>query len=248
MPASKKPKSTSEGRPASSRGQQDQLSSSPEEYFQKAYQQVMYTGLAGLYSALVHFLIERPFRGTNTPKVIELGAGHGQHAKHVRTKVNEYIELDIDASLAPNGPRAANGAPVKRIVGNAEDLSALKTNSFDRLIATCLLAHLDNPEAALEEWRRVVKPGGSISIYVPAEPGMMLRLFRRIFMVRKAARYGQDHMATIYRDHRNHFPGMQSAINKVFANDCISRQRFPFRQAGWNLSLFEIVHIRRCGK
>lgn len=224
------------------------LSSSPEEYFQNAYQQVMYTGLAGIYSVFVHYLIERPFRGQSTPRVIELGAGHGQHAKHVRTKVDEYIELDIDPALAPRGPRAANGAPVKRVVGNAEDLSGFKSQSFDRLIATCLLAHLDHPEDALREWRRVVKPGGSLTIYVPAEPGMLLRLARRIFMVRKAARFGQDHMATIYRDHRNHFPGMQSAISSVFADDCITRQRFPFKKAGWNLSLFEIVHIRRCGK
>jgi ubiquinone/menaquinone biosynthesis C-methylase UbiE len=43
---------------------------------------------------------------------------------------------------------------------NAEKLDLIADNAYDRLTATCLIAHLANPEQALVEWRRVVKSGG----------------------------------------------------------------------------------------
>lgn len=204
----------------------------------------MYTGLAGFYSRWVHRLIERPFVGMSTPVVMEVGAGHGQHAAFLRSNAERYIEIDIDPALAPPKVRFANAVPVERFTANAEDLSGFADNSVDRLIATCLLAHLNNTDKALSEWRRVVKPGGWITIYIPSEPGMLLRFARKIFMVRKVARYGQDHMATIYKDHRNHYPGMMVAIQEGFAGAVIRQRQYPVHGIGWNFSLFNLTHIQ----
>jgi len=218
-----------------------QLNTEAEEYFSEAYQDVMYTGVIGIYSRLVHCLMDRPFKDSRTPIVLEVGAGAGQHAPYTSTDFDTYYQSDISATLvnqqSPGDPR------VVPIVANAEDLADFEDNSVDRVVATCLLAHLDKPEQALKEWRRVVKPGGSISVYLPSEPGILLRFLRHAAVAPKSKRHGQDHLAVVYRDHRNHYPGMKQMIRTVFGRDKVVRRRFPTRWLGWNLSLFEIVHI-----
>lgn len=41
-------------------------------------------------------------------------------------------------------------------------------NTFDVLIASDSLEHLENDEKALESWNKVLKPGGKIFVFVPA--------------------------------------------------------------------------------
>jgi alpha-1,2-mannosyltransferase len=213
------------------------LNQAPSAYFQQAYNPVMYSGIIGLYSTLVHRLMERGQHGHYTPTILELGAGAGQHVAHVRSRYDVYYETDVSAFDDPVG--AQDDRVVRRQV-DAQDLSEFDDDSVDRIVATCLLAHLREPEIALQEWRRVLRPGGSVSIYVPAEPGIFLRLTRRLFVVPKARRLGQDHLAIIYRDHRNHYPTMRTLIESVFRTDRVQRRGFPVGLVGWNLRLFDI--------
>jgi SAM-dependent methyltransferase len=41
-------------------------------------------------------------------------------------------------------------------------------NYFDMIIASDILEHIENQEKALQEWNRVLKPGGLLCVYVPA--------------------------------------------------------------------------------
>lgn len=220
------------------------LSSSPERYYDDAYERVMYTGVVGWYSRWAHSLLERPFRRLPSGRVLEVGAGAGQHASYV-AHFDSYLETDISVPAGDVAVRHLSAGPVERRRLDAQDLSGIPDGSIDRVIATCLLAHLDQPGQALSEWRRVTRPGGTISIYVPAEPGMLLRLVRRVVMVPKSRALGQDHERTVYLDHRNHYPGMRSLIAEVFADDDVRRRRYPVPFVGWNLSLFDVVHVRR---
>ena len=225
----------------SQESQDSALNSDPADYFSEAYQDVMYTGVIGFYSRLVHRMMEHPVRGVSTPTVLEVGAGAGQHAPFARSNFTTYYQTDYDPKLVnhqvPADPR------IIAMVANAESLEDFDDSSVDRLVATCLLAHLDQPERALREWRRVVKPGGTISIYVPSEPGMLLRFLRHAAVAPKSKKNGQDHLSIVYRDHRNHFPGMRQMIRQTFREDRIRRRRFPFGFLGWNFSLFEIYHV-----
>lgn len=220
------------------------LSRSLDRYYGEAYESVMYTGAVGFVSDWVHRLMERPFRASSSGRVLELGAGAGQHAAYVRD-FDSYLETDL---LVPAGDavrRVEPGGSVVRARLDAEDLGGLDNASFDRVIATCLLAHLHHPHRALSEWRRVTRPGGTITIYLPMEPGMLLRLLRRIVMVPKARKLGQDHERTVAIDHRNHYPAMRAWIETEFAGDHIRRARFPIPWLGWNFALFDIVHVTR---
>lgn len=220
------------------------LNTAPDAYFRDAYDAVMYSGAIGLYSRFVHWLMERRYRDRRTATILELGAGAGQHFNAVRSDFETYVESDIDPQLA-----TGRGDPrVRRLTLDAGDLSSISSNSVDRLIATCLLAHLDDPERALSDWRRVVTPGGFLTIYVPTEPGWLLRTLRRLFVAPKSRRHGQDHMTLVANDHRNHYPKMSRLIDEAFASDAISRVRFPLPLVTWHLSLFEIVHVTVHGK
>lgn len=212
------------------------------DYFGNAYQDVMYTGVIGLYSKFVHALMERPFRNTKASAILEVGAGMGQHVPFVTSLYDSYTMTDKDSftsqQLNVADPR------VSFVIADAQDLSGFESSAFDRLVATCLLAHLDQPEQALLEWRRVVKTGGHLTIYIPAEPGMLLRFLRFSVVAPKSRRNGQDHISIVCRDHRNHYPGMREMIRDIFRHDAIKRIRFPSRFLGWNFSLFEIYQIQ----
>lgn len=219
------------------------LGSQDGQYFAGDYQEVMYTGIIGFYSRLTHKLLDRPFRKARTPVVLEVGAGAGQHAHFALTDFDTYYLTDISPEVIKE--RVVDDPRIIPQFADAEKLDEFQDDSVDRVVATCLLAHLTNPEQALHEWRRVTKPGGTISIYIPAEPGMLLRLLRHTAVAPKSRKLGNDHLAIVYRHHRNHYPAMRMVVRSVFVQDTIKRRRFPTRFLGWNFSLFEIYHITK---
>ena len=205
-------------------------SDSSGSYFADDYQRVMYSGVIGFYSRLTHKLLDLPFRGTDTPVILEVGAGIGQHACFTKTNFSHYYLTDISGDVVRRG--LVEDSRVIPQVADAQNLTDFQDESVDRLVATCLLAHLDKPEEALREWRRVLKPSGTASIYVPAEPGMLLRLLRHTAVAPKSRKLGNDHLSIVYRDHKSHYPRMRLLIESVFSNDAIRRRRFPTRFVG----------------
>jgi hypothetical protein len=84
---------------------------------------------------------------------------------------------------------------------------------------------------------------GVISIYVPCEPGLILRLFRFVTTNIKARRQGYDHYAIHYLEHRNYYISMKYMIKSAFKADSIKRVRFPLPLLSWNFNFFEIYQI-----
>lgn len=60
---------------------------------------------------------------------------------------------------------------VRFAVCNAEDAS-FKTNSFDKVLCTEVLEHIENDDKAFQELARMIKPGGLILISVPSIKGI----------------------------------------------------------------------------
>ena len=82
-------------------------------------------------------------------------------------------EADSAESRAFGGPDAAAGAQALTAVVVTADATALpySDNSFDRVIAAEVLEHIDDDEAAIAELARVLRPGGTIAVTVPARLG-----------------------------------------------------------------------------
>jgi SAM-dependent methyltransferase len=64
-----------------------------------------------------------------------------------------------------NGPRG------RLWIMEAAELGAIGDDSYDAVLASHVIEHIANPLAALEQWRRVVRPGGHVLLVVPHKEG-----------------------------------------------------------------------------
>lgn len=97
-------------------------------------------------------------------QILELGCSGGQLMQELRglgyTRITG-IDISADAvSLCRNAGLDAR-------LMDAQTL-AFDDESFDVLTASDVLEHLQDERRALQEWRRVLKPGGLLIIFVPA--------------------------------------------------------------------------------
>jgi SAM-dependent methyltransferase len=59
----------------------------------------------------------------------------------------------------------------RQYVAEASDLSQISSGSYDFLLGSHVLEHVANPLRALQEWKRVLVPGGTILVIVPDRRG-----------------------------------------------------------------------------
>ena len=55
----------------------------------------------------------------------------------------------------------------KRIVADGDDLVSINDNTYDFVLSSHSLEHMANPLKALKEWRRVLKPQGTLVLILP---------------------------------------------------------------------------------
>ena len=220
-----------------------------DRFYSADYELVMSSGLIGSTWQYIHKVIDKSFKGHQLNSVIEVGSGNGQHFNLTRLSVSEYVQVDIRPSVNSKlDVEKAKSLGMTFVVDDAIKLESIPHSKFDGLIATCLLAHLSELEESLINWRRVVRPGGKLVLYIPNEPGLLLRASRKLTTQRKISKLGYDHEFLHWREHRNHFPAMRSMIKHVFAEDNLLFKNYPVRGLPWDLGLFTIVEIKKSGE
>jgi phosphatidylethanolamine/phosphatidyl-N-methylethanolamine N-methyltransferase len=230
----------------------DELRTAHEFTYKYDYEKIVDSGsfLSRWVYQKSHQTLESYARNIPGGRVLELGAQADQHRPYVKTNFSEYIVSDINLDLltlqSKSRDSSARGKESDSVKYQQIDASNIPypDNHFDRIIATCLIAHLPNAEDALYEWRRVVRLGGQIDFYVACEPGLLLRLARTLThkRINRQSPYAYDLLE--YSQHRNHFPGIHEFIKFVFQKDEIRKKMFPFRSLGWNLNLWAIFSIK----
>jgi ubiquinone/menaquinone biosynthesis C-methylase UbiE len=219
------------------------MSREANEFYEKNYATFCNSGAVGLVSKVIHTSIE--ILGTRIInnegfQILEVGAGNGQHFAYVRGNFSRYVMTDIRPDMFPAD------IPKVEFVRRSIDAQNLpyEDESFDRLIATCLLAHIDDPAQAIEEWLRVVKTGGILSIYIPCEPGFLLRFFQATITHPKKLRLGVSRPKLFhYREHKNSYVRILEEIS--CAANVWKIRRYPFPFFSWNLNLWSIVQITK---
>lgn len=125
--------------------------------------------LAGALRYDVLRRILRQLPGVKT--VLEIGVGVGGVGARL-SRDYAYTGLDLDSESAAIARRrvaaAGNGLVIH---GTTADLDPNST--FDLVCAFEVLEHIDDEEAALREWRRLVRPGGWLLLSVPARHGRL---------------------------------------------------------------------------
>jgi phosphatidylethanolamine/phosphatidyl-N-methylethanolamine N-methyltransferase len=214
-----------------------------DDYYDEHYSKVLNSGLIGKVSSISHASLERGIdKESHFSTVLELGAGEGQHFQFVKHSYDVYLQSDIRIDNLKNRSKAVD-VKLSNVVADASNLQSFNSNSIDRIIASCLLAHLHDLIRSLNEWRRVVHNSGKISIYVPCEPGALLRFARILSTARKAKKYIDRPILRHYVEHCNHYLGMDAAIQIVFKDDKIESKKYPFNFLSWNFNLWKIYTI-----
>jgi len=218
---------------------------SQKNYYDKFYNLIVgvdSSGILGYLSKYPHKLLEKPFKSNKGLNIIEVGAGQGEHLSFVTQDYSKYICTDVDGTRLS----LINRHKYPKSETTLMDAESLKfaDNSFDRLISTCLLSHLGNPEGALVEWRRVIRHHGNISIYISTDPSIMLRLMRLLTTQRKAKKIGYGgYQLFIAREHKISAHVLINLIKHTFEQDKINIKFRPFFLKSWYFNLLCIIKI-----
>ncbi|WP_407563255.1 class I SAM-dependent methyltransferase [Streptomyces sp. 184] len=99
-------------------------------------------------------------------RIVEIGAGNGLNFAHYPPAVSEVVAIEPERHLRQLAVEAALRAdvPVDVVPGLAEALP-VKSESFDAAVASLVLCSVADVPRALDELRRVLRPGGELRFY-----------------------------------------------------------------------------------
>jgi phosphatidylethanolamine/phosphatidyl-N-methylethanolamine N-methyltransferase len=208
--------------------QEDQAWSDYRRSFSDVYDESNYESpLQAAVMRASHRLVERSLDAqASYGTVLEIGAGTGEHLSFVRHAFETYILSDGDpATLEVARRKTQSDARADKLKFELQDGSTLShaDASIDRIVAVHVLEHIYQPHLAVKEWRRVLRPGGLLSILIPTDPGIAWRLGRHLGPRRNALRRGIAYDYVMAREHVN-------SCNNLVA---ILRHYFPDRHEAW---------------
>ncbi len=212
-----------------------------------AYKDLNYgISLSAYFLRKSHALVERAFdEGTRFGRVVEVGAGDGQHLHFVRHGFDEYHLTDQSGAMLERARARHAEALRSKVRIREQDATRLSFNdaSFDRLIATHVLEHLYRPYEMPREWDRVVRPGGVLAVVLPCDPGLLWRLGRTLGPRRNAERAAVEYDYWMAREHVNPINSLVTFIRYYF--ETMQEIWYPLRISSMDLNLLYICNISK---
>lgn len=94
-------------------------------------------------------------------RVVEIGSGTGANLEHYPRSIEELVCTEPEEPMARRlrDKAATSGLPVRVVTAPAEELP-FEDGSFDTAVAALVLCTVSDPERAVAELARVLKPGG----------------------------------------------------------------------------------------
>lgn len=216
-----------------------------EHYYKNYYRRVVGSEVTSIFrylSSYPHKLMEKTFKSNSQYLILEIGSGFNEHFAHVKNNFKSYTGIDL---FKPPKKNEVNDYRFKFKIMDAHKLK-FRNNYFDRVITSCLLLHLRDPEKALKEFRRVTKKDGYLTFYISTDPSLFLRFFRKLTTAKKASKlgfFGYD--LFIARDHKNSIVNILTLIKWIFKDDKLKIRYRPFFFRSWYLNGVCVVQIQK---
>jgi len=103
--------------------------------------------------------------------VLDAGSGPGMYALSIASEYPaRVLGVDIDTQKLKSAEEIAKNVGLKNVkfgFGDLRNLKNIKNNSFDVVICSDVLEHVDKDEAAMKEIYRILKPGAYALITFP---------------------------------------------------------------------------------
>lgn len=192
-----------------------------------------------------HRLVEASFGAdARFENVLEVGAGTGQHLDFVRHGFSQYTLADNDPSVLALASERLRGKHEGRLMFSCQEAGRLDfpDNTFDRLIATHVWEHVQEPYAVLKEWGRVLKNGGTLSVLIPSDPGLLWRIGRMLGPRRQAQARGIPYDFIMAREHVNSSNNLVAIFRYCFGDE--GEAWWPLRVRSIDLNLFISLQAR----
>ena len=206
------------------------------------YNQHMYNGLIGYFMRLSHKRMEKS--EVKKEKVLEIGPGTHPHIDYLKHDFEEYYVVERTKELSSFYDK---NDQVKFIHHEGSNLP-FENDYFDRIIISHCLEHITDPEKTLKEMHSKLKKGGTLTIGLPTDPGLMWRTGKFIsanFLINKNYNFTkEDYYYFTAKDHVNSIFSLIPIIKKNF--DKINFERYePFRRPMIDLNLFYIIDVTK---
>lgn len=207
------------------------------EYYANLYDRVHGSCSSRLLSGLTHRALEIGRNG-QYPLILELGCGIGDHFRFIRSSYEKFIMTDITDrfSIQISFSRLPEGCIPEESgiffsLANAEKLE-YPSNTFDRIVVTCLLMHFSDPVPILLEWVRVYKVGGVLDVLIPNDFGIFINLYQQLVSNPKAKKLGINNLDYIRAiDHQSSPRRVLALIQNEIVDDAkVKIDSFPFRR------------------
>ncbi len=180
--------------------------------------------LAGVRQAAAQLYLSqiRRYHGSTTGRLLEVGCGDGDFLVEAEAAGWQVTGVELSPSA---GQRAQARLQNGEVRSGEWSLAALPAAQFELCVISSVLGDVRSPAGLLQEIHRVLKPGGTLFIAMPAMDSLLARLMRQKWMELKA-----EHLT--YFDRQN----LQTALFKSSFRDVIA-------QPGGKIINFDCVRI-----
>jgi ubiquinone/menaquinone biosynthesis C-methylase UbiE len=212
-----------------------------------AYDSLNYgRSLSAYFMRRGHVVLEQAFGpDRHFGKVVEVGAGAGEHLSFLRHGFDEYLMTDWNDIRLQRARDALPSELRSKVSIGRQDATqlSLPDGSADRLIATHILEHLYRPHDVLREWHRVLKRGGVMSILLPCDPGLLWRFGRLLGPRASAEKAGIEYDYWMAREHVNPIGNLVVFLRYYFED--LQESWYPARLPSTDLNLFYMCHVTK---
>jgi ubiquinone/menaquinone biosynthesis C-methylase UbiE len=122
---------------------------------------ILKRGLTRTYDRKAKIILKE-IADINPKRILEIGSGSGLMTYFIsQLYKEELVALDLSKEMLDLAKARIPNPKVSYVVGDGTTPD-FPDGSFDAVIGVDIIHHLEDPRAAMKEWRRLVRPGGKM--------------------------------------------------------------------------------------